>query len=414
MLRVLTLSTLFPNAVQPTFGVFVESQTLALAARPGVEVRVINPLPMPPFPFSLHPRYRALRELPREETWKGLRVARPPMPVVPGLSGPVNAMLMAHAVRGIIRRWREEGFAFDVLDAQFFYPDGPAAAQLAAEFDVPFSVKARGADIHYWGARLGCRSQVLRAGRQAGGLLAVSRSLARDMAAMGMPADKIAVHYTGCDQERFRPLDRAAAKGKLGVAGPLVVSLGALIPRKGHELVIEAMAALPGVTLLVLGGGPDEAKLAARIAALGLGGRVRLLGSLPHARLPELLGAADVMALASESEGLANAWVEALACGTPVVTPDVDGAAEAIDRPAAGRLLASRTPAAIAAAIRDILADPPTQEAVRAAAARFTWTRNAQELQQHLAWVAATGRGVEPARARHATPGTPEGSRSPG
>jgi glycosyltransferase involved in cell wall biosynthesis len=245
-------------------------------------------------------------------------------------------------------------------------------------------------------------------------LLAVSKSLARDMAEMGMAADKIAVHYTGCDQERFHPLDRNAAKAALGVAGPLVVSLGALIPRKGHGLVIEAMTQLPGATLLVLGGGPDEARLTARISSLGLGDRVRLLGSLPHRRLPEILGAADVMALASESEGLANAWVEALACGTPVVTPNVDGAAEAIDRPAAGRLLQERSPAAIAAAIRDILANPPTQEAVRASVARFTWARNAHELQQHLARVAGTGRGAAPAPALHATPETPEGSRLPG
>jgi len=286
-----------------------------------------------------------------------------------------------------------------VVDAQFFYPDGPAAACLAAELGLPLSIKARGADIHYWGRRLGCRDQVMKAAEQAAGLLAVSASLARDMAAMGMPAGRIAVHYTGCDQDRFHPIERGAAKAALGVAGPLVVSLGSLIPRKGHALVIKAMAALPGVTLLVVGGGPDEGRLARQIRRLGLQERVRLLGSQPHDRLPAILAAADVMALASESEGLANAWVEALACGTPVVTPDVDGASEAIDRPAAGRLLRERTPEAIAAAIRAILADPPSQAAVRASAERFTWDRNAAQLAEHLrklARAAAPARRTEP------------------
>ncbi|MDB5412798.1 MAG: glycoside hydrolase [Rubritepida sp.] len=408
MLRVLTLSTLFPNIRQPTFGVFVESQTLALAARPGVEVRVINPIPMPPFPLNLHERYRALRDLPREENWKGLRVARPPMRVVPGLSGRFNPGLLAQAARGVLRQWREEGFDFDLIDAQFFYPDGPAAAQLGAEFDVPISIKARGADVHYWGSRRGCRERILEAAAQAGGLLAVSKSLSRDMAAMGMDPEKIAVHYTGCDLERFCLQDRVAAKAQLGVTGPLVVSLGALIPRKGHALVIEAMAELPGVTLLVAGAGPDHARLAALISARKLETRVRLLGSLPHAQLPPILAAADVMALASESEGLANAWIEAMACGTPVVTPDVDGAPEAIDRPAAGRLLQERTPAAIATAIRSILADPPTPAAVRACAERFTWQRNALQLQQHLERVAEAQprRPPELFAAPHATLGT--------
>ena len=391
MLRVLTLSTLFPNAVQPNFGVFVESQTLALASLPDVEVRVINAVPLPPFPISLHDRYRALRSLPQEESWKGLRVARPPMRVLPGLSGRLNPTLLVKAARGVIRRWREEGFDFDLIDAQFFYPDGPAAAQLGREFNVPFSIKARGADIHYWGSRRGCRQRILEAASLAGGLLAVSKSLCRDMAAMGMDPGKISVHYTGCDLDRFAPQDREAGKRLLGVSGPLVVSLGALIPRKGHALVIEAMTDLPGATLLVAGAGPDQARLTALIQARGLKDRVRLLGSIPHGQLPDLLAAADVMALASESEGLANAWIEAMACGTPVVAPNVDGAPEAIDRPAAGRLIEERTPAAISAAIRAILADPPPPAAVRACAERFTWQWNASQLRQHLARVAAMG-----------------------
>ena len=387
-LRVVTLSTLFPHAVQPNFGVFVGAQTRALAARPGVEVRVVSPLPLPPAPLDRHPRYAALRELPLTEEWHGLPVARPRMRVIPGLSAPLNPWLLARAVRPVLAAWRREGFAFDVLDAEFFFPDGPAAIRLAREFGVPCSIKARGADIHLWGRRAGTGAQLRRAGQAADGLLAVSAALARDMVALGMPAGRIGVHYTGCDLDRFQPRPRLAAKLALGVTGPLVVSLGALIPRKGHALVIEAMAEVPGATLLIAGAGPEAARLAALVARLGLTGRVRFLGNVPHAELPALLAAADVMALASASEGLANAWIEAMACGTPVVAPDVDGAREALDRPAAGRLLAERTPAAIAAAIRAILADPPAPGAVRRAAERFTWPANAARLHAHLARLA--------------------------
>ncbi len=384
MLRVVTLSTLFPNPVQPNFGVFVENQTLRLAAREDIALRVVNPIPMPLPPLDRLSHYNKLRTLPLEDVWKGVPVARPRMRVIPRLSGPLNPALLVRAARPVLRRWRDEGFRFDVIDAQFFYPDGPAARVLAAEFGVPFSVKARGADIHYWGHQPGCRGQVRRAAAAARGMLAVAASLRRDMIGMGMDGARIAVHYTGVDLERFRPADRAAAKAKLGVDGPLVVSLGALIPRKGHGLVIEAMAEIPGATLLVAGDGPDHAKLEALARARGVADRVRLLGSVPHAELPALLVAADVMALASASEGLANAWIEAMACGTPVVTPDVDGAAEAVDRPAAGRLLAERTPAALATAIRDILADPPAQAAVRESAERFAWQRNTDQLHRHL------------------------------
>ena len=375
---------MFPNAARPTFGVFVENQILRLAARSDVELRVVNPIIVPHFPLDLHSRYRSLRTLPREETWKGVRIARPRLRVIPGVSGTFNPMLLYRAAKPVLRRWWAEGFRFDLVDAQYFYPDGPAAARLAKEFGVPFSIKARGDDIGYWGTRPGCRRQILDAAAQAGGLLAVAQSMRQDMVAMGMDGSKITVHYTGTDLGKFRPQDRPAAKAALGVSGPLVVSLGSLIPRKGHDFVIRAIASVEGATLLVVGEGPEHAALEALAKSLGISDRVRLLGSLPHGHLPAILGAADVMALASGSEGLANAWVEAMACGTPVVIPDVDGAAEAVDRPAAGRLVPDRTPSAIADAIRAILADPPAPQDVRASAERFTWQRNTDALRTHL------------------------------
>ncbi|HEX8527073.1 glycosyltransferase, partial [Allosphingosinicella sp.] len=85
----------------------------------------------------------------------------------------------------------------------------------------------------------------------------------------------------------------------------------------------------------------------------------------------------------------ANVWVEAMACGTPVVTTDVGGAREAIDRPEAGRLV-EPDPESLAAAVRELLAAPPPQQAVREAAAKFSWQRNSAELFEHLSGVAGT------------------------
>ena len=96
-----------------------------------------------------------------------------------------------------------------------------------------------------------------------------------------------------------------------------------------------------------------------------------------------LLASAHIMVLPTAFEGLANAWVESLACGTPVVTCDVGGAREAIDRRAAGRLVA-RTSESVAAGIADLLADYPAQADVREAAERFSWEANAAALEAHL------------------------------
>lgn len=390
MLRVLTLSTLFPDASRPTFGVFVERQTLELAAHPDVELQVVAPIGVPPGPLKRHPRYRARAAAPRLEQWKGLTVHRPRFPVIPLLGGRHSPAWMAWALRPLLRQIRAS-FAFDVIDAEFFFPDGPAAARLASELGVPFSIKARGADIHHWAEQPGCREQIVEAGRAAGGLLAVSEALRQDMIARGLPGERIRVHYTGVDLDRFHPLDRIAAKKVVGVDGPLILSVGHLIERKGQAFAIDALRELPGATLLLVGEGPMKGELEARIAAACLGDRARLLGPLPQDRLPQLFAAADAMVLPSASEGLANVWVEALACGAPIVITDAGGAREVVDRPAAGRIV-PRDASAIAAALGDILAAPPDPREVRAAAERFTWAANRDALYGHLRAISSAPR----------------------
>lgn len=377
MLRVLTLSTLFPDATRPTFGLFVARQTRALSELDDVAVQVVAGIGLPPWPLSRHAHYAPRRVAPPHEEWDGITVHRPRFRVLPRLE-PLAGRALARAVLPSLRT-----LPVDVIDAEFFWPDGVAAMHLSDALGVPFSIKARGSDIHFWGTRAAVRRQMVAASRQAGGLLAVSAALKASMVALGMPEDRIAVHLTGVDLDLFSPVDRSAAKSALGVDGPLLVSAGALIPLKGQALVIEALAALPGVTLLLVGDGPERPALEARAAACGVADRVRFLGNRPHAELPTLLGAADALVLPSQREGLANVWVEALACGTPLVITDVGGASEVVDRPEAGRLIA-RNAAAIAAGVREVLAAAPAQAAARQCALRFSWSRNAEQLRQHL------------------------------
>lgn len=390
MLRVLTLSTLFPDAWAPTFGVFVERSIQALAWQPSTRVTVVAPIGIPPWPLSRLGHYRARADMPQRETWHGVDVHRPRFTVLPGTGGRFHVGALIRALRPVLDRISEE-HGFDVIDASFFFPDGPAAVALGHRYDVPVSIKARGADIHHWGSAAATKAQVLAAAQGADGLLAVGHALRADMVALGMP-DRIGVHHTGVDHDRFHPRDRAAAKAVLGVTGPIITSLGALIPRKGHHVVVEALASVPHATLLIAGEGPERAALEALAARLGIADRVRLLGSVAHDDLPGLLAAADVMALASSSEGLANAWVEALACGTPIVVTEAGSAPDVVTSAAAGRIVA-RAPDAFATAIAELLATPPDQDAVAEAAARFSWEANGAALRDHLAGLVQASSG---------------------
>ena len=379
-MRLLSIATLYPNAHTPRFGTFVARQMEALAARGDWQVTVINPVGTPPFAPG---RYAALAKAAVDGVEHGVEVLRPRFTLIPAVGGPFNPHMIARAVLPLARSLHARQ-PFDLVDAQFFYPDGPAAAAVARDLGLPLAIKARGADISLWGHKPYANRMMRAAAAQAAGLLAVSEALANDMVAIGLPRDKIAVHYTGLDHSAFRPLPRDESRARLadlGVPadGPLIATVGALIPRKGQAFVIEALASLPGVRLALVGMGADEAMLRTLAGKLDLADRVHFLGSLDHALLPVVLSASEAMVLPSASEGLANAWVEALACGTPLVIADAGGARELVKDASAGRIV-ERNAAAIATAVADLLASPPVREVTSCAAAPFSWHANAARL----------------------------------
>jgi glycosyltransferase involved in cell wall biosynthesis len=203
------------------------------------------------------------------------------------------------------------------------------------------------------------------------------------MVALGMAADKIMVHYTGLDHSRFRPVPRAEARAAAVAIAPksdrLLVTVGNLVPLKGQHLVIQALQQLPDTRLVLAGSGPEESSLRALAGQLGLDHRVHFAGSVQPDQLAVLLSAADIMVLPSEREGLANAWVEALACGTPLVITDAGGAREVVRDASAGQIV-DRSVAGIVAGVQAILANPPTQAEAAASAAQFSWDGNAEKL----------------------------------
>jgi len=381
--HVLSLSTLYPNPVNPRFGTFVARSLEALARRGDWRVTVVNPIGLPPVLFG---HYRALSEIPALDDEGGLPIHRPQFSLIPRFGARRNAATIAREVLPLVKQLHASQ-PIDLIDAQFFFPDGPAAAIIAREMALPLSIKARGSDITYWGTQDFARQQMVDAAAQAAGLLAVSADLAQHMAAMGMAADKITLHYTGLDRDRFRPLAHTQLRAQLGSelgfdlpsGVPVLATVGALIERKGQAIVLEALRTLSDARLILVGKGEDESKLRALAGKLGLAGRVHFAGLLDHDLLPLVLSAADVMVLPTANEGLANAWVEALACGTPLVTCDVGGARELVTSDLAGRLV-ERNPAAVAEGVRQILANPPKRQDVAALTESFSWDSNAEAL----------------------------------
>jgi glycosyltransferase involved in cell wall biosynthesis len=158
----------------------------------------------------------------------------------------------------------------------------------------------------------------------------------------------------------------------------VLLSVGHLIERKGHEYAIGALTTLQNCTLLIAGEGPERKSLETLAANLGVADRVRFLGAIAHADIQRVYVAADVLILASSREGWPNVLLEAMACGTPVVATNAWGNPEVVAAREAGRLMASRSAEGVAGAITDLFSNSPDRAATRAYAEMFSWDATSQ------------------------------------
>ncbi|MDR3416977.1 MAG: glycosyltransferase family 4 protein [Nevskia sp.] len=372
-MRLLTFTTLFPNREQPNHGVFVENRLRHLVATGEAVSTVLAPVPFFPSGAAVFGRWGACARVPAREDRHGLAIHHPRFAVLPRFGMNISPFLLHQASRRALRRLLAAGARFDAIDAHYLYPDGVAAVRLGAEFGLPVVLTARGSDVTQFPDHPVPRRLILDAVARAAAVITVSAGLREALLGLGAAGEKITVLRNGVDTRTFRPLDREAARAALGLAGPVLISVGALIERKRHRLILEALRLLPEFSLLIVGEGPERAALEALAGRLGLAGRVRLVGERPHMVMSQYYSAADLSVLASSREGWANVLLEAMACGVAVVASDIPGNGEVVRERAAGLIVAANTPAGIAAAVRDLAGDPPSRAETRAYAERFGW-----------------------------------------
>jgi teichuronic acid biosynthesis glycosyltransferase TuaC len=372
-MKLLTFSTLFPNVERPNFAVFVETRLRKLVASGEVESRVVAPIPWFPFQHQRFGRYGTFAKVPMEEVRFGLKVTHPRYPLPPTMGMTIAPFLLANAVKPRIRRIIDEGYDFDAIDAHYFYPDGVAAAMLGQHFKKPVVITARGSDISLIPKYRLPRKMIVWAAKHADGVITVCNALKTEMINLGISADRIVSLRNGVDLQYFQPIDRKSIRQELKLSQFTLLSVGNLIPLKGHDLVIKALPMLPDTRLLIAGSGPESKSLKILAQRLNVEDRVSFLGTLPQVELRKYYGAADILVLASSSEGWANVLLESMACGTPVVASNVWGTPEVVAAPEAGLLMRERTPDAMVQAVRNLRSRLPDRKATRQYAERFSW-----------------------------------------
>lgn len=270
----------------------------------------------------------------------------------------------------------------DVVFLDPLLPLGAVARRLGPR---PRLLVLHGAEVTVPGRLPVGRAIVRRVLREVDGVVAAGHYPAREaVRALGRPLPGVIVP-PGVDVGRFRPVaddaERAARRRDLGLDPdrPLVVGVSRLVPRKGFDLLIDAVAGLdPSVQLALAGSGRDRARLERRVGDRGIGARVRFLGRVPDDALPDLYRAADVFSMVCrdrwgglEAEGFGIVFLEAAASGVPSVAGRSGGSHEAVDDGATGHVVDPRSVSEIRAALDGLLGDDGRRLGMGRAARRF-------------------------------------------
>lgn len=374
VVKTLLFSTLYPSSARPGFGIFIETRLQHLLASGEVDARVVAPVPW--FP-STHPRFGKWAKVaatPAHEVRNGVEVWHPRYFLPPAVGMNIAPLTLALGARATVARLIRGGFDFDVIDAHYYYPDGVAAAILAAWFKKPFVITARGSDLTLLPDYAIPRRWIQWAESRADGSIGVCRALMDRLVELGGQADKTHVFRNGVDLEKFSPHDPLEARHRLGLPdGRLLLSVGNLVELKGHHIAIEALTVLRDARLAIVGHGEELTRLRELAERLGVVDRVTFAGARPQAELSYWYSAADVLVLCSSREGWANVLLESMACGTPVIATALWGTPEVVRSREAGRLMAERSVPALVDEINDLFADYPSRSAVRAYAEKFDW-----------------------------------------
>ena len=386
-MRVLTFTGLFPNHQKPLQGIFIFQRMAHFAEREGNQVQVIAPVPY--FPRWLRlTRWSKEGQVPEKENIGNLTVYHPRYLLLPKISMIFHGLLMFLGSLRTARRLHRE-MKFDCIDAHFVYPDGFAAVLLGRILKLPVIVSARGTDINLYPSFRLIRPLIRWTLKHSAGLIAVSGSLGEVMLGLNARPDHMRVIGNGIDLDRFKPIAPADAKSHLGLpsTGEIIVSVGALVSRKGFHFLIPAFALIatrfPDLRLYILGEGEERSKLKALIQECKVETQVTLVGTIPNELLRFWFSAACISCLVSSREGWANVLLESMACGTPVVATRVWGAPEVVVSPELGILVEQDT-REIAAALEKAVTKVWNRQLIEHHASKRTWQVVASEVEEFL------------------------------
>ncbi len=341
MKKILVITMLYPNSENPHFGIFIKREVESLADY--FSQKIIVPRAWVP---SQGIRSFFMTGVQSDPVQKIDVLYKSYFPLPGALFQPVKGLWFFLFTVGLIKKLRNE-FDFDMIHAHNVYPEGFCASLIKKFFKKPLVITCRGNDLHKLPDNVLLRPMITSALNNADGIITVSRSLSRKAIDLGADPEKISVMPKGVDTRIFKPMPQPDIRKKLNlpVDKTIVLSVGWLISRKNPYSFVNILKSYTDpdrkkFLFVWIGEGPLQSEMENEIYRNNLEEYVKFVGRKNPDEVAIWMNAADIFMLVSFSEGMPNVLYEAMACGTPVIASNVDGAAEILKHMKTGILVA--------------------------------------------------------------------------
>jgi glycosyltransferase involved in cell wall biosynthesis/peptidoglycan/xylan/chitin deacetylase (PgdA/CDA1 family) len=369
LMKILAISNLFPNSAEPGRGIFNKQQFVELARL--CDLRVMAPLP-----------WYSKKTIPQEESIDGIKTYHYRYFMIPKICRSLYGIFFYISLLPNIKRLHKK-FKFDAILATWAYPDAFGSYLIAKYLRRPIVIKVHGTDINLYSRYFLRRKMIVWALSNSDKVIAVSVALKDQMVKIGVPSEKIVVIPNGVNADLFAPMDHVECRRKLGLTlnKKIILFVGNLVKIKGVETLVTAFAGLRVNGLLVLvGDGPLEGTLRAKVKAMGIEDSVIFAGRKPHDEIRYYMNACDVFCLPSVNEGCPNVLLEAVACGKYIVATRVGGIPEIIESDKIGIMVEPDKPAELMEALKRGLEMAGISGKASSSKISYTWKQSAERL----------------------------------
>jgi glycosyltransferase involved in cell wall biosynthesis len=381
-MKILLFTNLFPNNKEPNRGIFVLQCARYLSKM--CELMVVSHVPWWPKWLNFPASMAMNRSIVQEEKIDGITVFHPRWVTIPAISRLFNGFGLFLSLQRFFLKIQRQ-FDFDILFAQWLFPDGFAAALLSGIMRKPLVLQAHGCDVNLY-TRYFWRRQMIRwALHRAQQVIVVSLPMKKRLIEIGIPDGKISIIPNAINMEKFFPLNTTEIRGqlKLSQKEKLVLFIGSFEPVKGVEYLLSAFKHLKAdvsmpVRLIMIGKGSLHNIILDFIDKNAMSDAVTVVGEVPYETIPLWINACDILCLPSIREGLPNVVLEAQACGKPVVASRVGGIPDVVSSDEYGFLVQSGDSKGLADALQKALATTWSAENISHNPHLISWQENAR------------------------------------